>query len=88
MWEISAPKTSKKHCSSKHYSLNILIIASLFTENIETIHPSTICRQACVCIFVYNSTNILEYTIKFQNCMINEHVFLNLVSLNKKFNPH
>ena len=46
--EISATKRSRKHYSSWHYSLKILLIATLFTDNINTIH-----WQTCVCIKKY-----------------------------------
>jgi hypothetical protein len=34
------------------------------------------------------STNTLEYTLIFLKCMVNDRVFMNLVSHNKNFSPH
>ena len=31
---------------------------------------------------------ILEHTLDFLTCMVNEHAFLTLLSLNKIFSPH
>ena len=33
-------------------------------------------------------TSVLEHALFFLRCIVNEHVFMNLVSLGKKFSPH
>ena len=37
---------------------------------------------------ILHPTNTLEHTLLILKYMINEHVFMTLVSLNKNFNPH
>ena len=37
---------------------------------------------------ILHSTNTLESALFFFKCMVNEHAFMNLVSLNKKLCPH
>ena len=41
-YEISAIKRCRKQCSSRHYSFQILFIATLFIESTGTIHFHTI----------------------------------------------
>ena len=36
----------------------------------------------------YHSTSTLQHALISLKCMVNEHVFMNLVSLNKYFSPH
>ena len=35
-------------------------------------------------VFFNHSTSTLEHTLIFLKCMVNKHVFMNFVSLNKK----
>ena len=37
---------------------------------------------------IMHSTNTLEHTLIILKCMVNEHVFMNLVSLSKISSPH
>ena len=37
---------------------------------------------------VHDSCINLEHALFFLKCMIKEHVFMNVISLSKKFNPH
>jgi retron-type reverse transcriptase len=37
---------------------------------------------------IIHPTNTLEDTLNLLKCKVNEHVFMNLVRLNKNFNPH
>ena len=43
--------------------------------------------QACQ-IKIMHSTKTLEHVLIILRCMINEHVFMNILSLNKFSNPH
>ena len=102
MWEISEGHTkflyttklvpSKdlgKHCSSQHYSLNLLFITTLFIESILSWHYSLTSMSSILFYFIfYHSLSALEHALIFLKCMVNEHVCMNLVSLSKDFSPH
>ena len=60
------------------------------------IHLNTIHWQVCVCMYIYiyiykiyfdHSTSALESTLIYLKCMVNEHLFMNLVPLSIYFNP-
>ena len=65
--KLVPPKDLGSICSSWSYSLQTLIITTLFVETTNIIQPST------------------HY---FLEGMVNEHVIMNLVSLNKNLRPH
>ena len=94
MWEINEggnrllyamkllpSKDFRKYCSSWDYSLKMpaLFILGVFTNK----HVF-----AYECFFLYQSTRTLEHALIFSKCMVDEHVFVNLVSLNKNFSPY
>ena len=86
-YNISATNGPRKHCSSQHCSLKILSIITLSIGNTSTIHLGTIHQQACVYIlFFHHSTSTLQHAIIFLKFKINEHIFMNLVSLSKNSN--
>ena len=79
---LSVTKRSRKYCSSQSHSLKILFIVVLFILTLFTD------KHVFVYKCFYHSKSILEHALIFLKCMVNEHVFMNLVSLNKSFNPH
>ena len=62
-----------KYYSYQHYALNVPTLLALFIFAYN---------------FSYHSTNTLENTLIFLKCMVNEHVFMSLVSLGIKFSLH
>ena len=47
--EFNATQRSRNYCSSRHYSLIKLFIATLFVESTDIVHPGRI----YFCIFIY-----------------------------------
>ena len=82
MWEINEGDTSFLYAMKLMPRKDLESICRLGTFHF--VHLGTI-RFAN---FFYHSPNTLEHTLIFLKCMVNEHVFMNLISINKKFNPH
>ena len=87
-YEISATKRSRKHCSSRHHSWKLLFIVALFMKaSALFISASFTNNRVFACIIFLSLYKRLRTHTHFLKCMINKHVLINLVSLNKNFSP-
>ena len=84
----SVTKRSRNQYSSRHYSLRILFISTMFTKGTSTIELGTIYSQVCLCLyFFYINYKHLRACTAFLDIMVNEHVFLTFVLLSLNLSP-
>jgi hypothetical protein len=72
------------------YQILFIEGAGIWYHSIKTLTLDAIINKnvfPCRDVFVDHFTNTLEHTLFFVKVVMNEHVFLNIVSLSTNFNP-